>query len=77
RTRHPAPGLAGGGDGAAGTVLINDQVADNRAQHHLKSGDTILLATPGGGGYGPADQRDGAAAARDRDLGYVEAEDEP
>ncbi len=76
RTRHAAPGLAQGGEGAAGSVAINDQVIDNRAQHQLKFGDSIIIATPGGGGYGPVGQRDKAAAARDRRLGYVEPEDE-
>jgi len=31
----------------------------------------LRLETPGGGGYGAADQRDPAAVARDVALGYV------
>jgi N-methylhydantoinase B len=37
----------------------------------LKLGDTIVLRTPGGGGYGPPRERDKALAKRDRALGYV------
>ncbi|WP_266064495.1 hydantoinase B/oxoprolinase family protein [Brucella intermedia] len=52
RLRHPAPGLAGGGEGGKGAVKINEADVDARAPHHLKAGDTIRLVTPGGGGFG-------------------------
>ncbi len=71
RTRHGAPGLAGGGTGQVGSVQINGAEADNRAQHHLQRGDRILIATPGGGGYGPVSERSEDAAAHDRRQGYV------
>jgi N-methylhydantoinase B len=32
----------------------------------------VLLRTPGGGGYGPAAERDPALVERDRALGYDE-----
>ena len=37
----------------------------------LRRGDRVRLETPGGGGYGPAAERDPARAERDRRLGYV------
>jgi N-methylhydantoinase B len=37
----------------------------------LKRGERVRLETPGGGGYGPADDRSDADRARDRALGYV------
>ncbi|MBT4486923.1 MAG: hydantoinase B/oxoprolinase family protein, partial [Rhodospirillaceae bacterium] len=52
RTRYGAPGLAGGEDGEVGSVQINGVEVDNRAQHHLETGARIMIATPGGGGYG-------------------------
>ena len=71
RTRHPAPGLAGGSDGEVGAVEINGVEADNRAQHHLQKGDRILIATPGGGGYGSSVERDKDLIAADLQHGYV------
>ncbi|MDP6831219.1 MAG: hydantoinase B/oxoprolinase family protein [Alphaproteobacteria bacterium] len=75
RTRHAAPGLAGGGDGEVGAVEINGVEADNRAQHHLERGDRILIATPGGGGYGSPEARDEARIAEDLRQGYVRGDD--
>jgi N-methylhydantoinase B len=70
RTKFAAPGFEGGGDGGLGDVQINGVSIDNRRQHVLKRGDVVLVRTPGAGGYGPAAQRDPAAAERDRALGY-------
>ena len=72
RLKFAAPGLAGGGEGALGEVLVNGKpLADSRAQVILACGDTLLLRTPGGGGFGAAAKRDPAAAERDHKLGYV------
>ena len=40
----------------------------------LKRGQSVRLETPGGGGYGPASERDPAAVARDVALGYITEE---
>jgi N-methylhydantoinase B len=45
---------------------------DHRRQHVVSRGDTVLLRTPGGGGYGSPAERDPALVARDRALGYAE-----
>lgn len=37
----------------------------------LTQGQSVKLETPGGGGYGPADQRSASAIQRDIDLGYL------
>ena len=72
RLKFGAPGLAGGGAGALGEVLINDRpIADSRVQVILSPGDTLLLRTPGGGGYGGASLRDPQAVERDRRLGFL------
>ena len=52
RTRVPAPGFAGGGDGAVGDVQINGESINHRTQHILSKGDRVRVRTPGGGGYG-------------------------
>src|SRR5215468_11062731 len=44
RTKIAAPGFAGGGDGGRGDVQINGRVIDNRIQHILQRGDTILVS---------------------------------
>lgn len=71
RTRFAAPGLGGGGDGGLGVVKVNGTEVDSRLQRTLAKGDTILMSTPGGGGYGPPAERSRDACERDRRLGYV------
>ncbi|CAB3708272.1 Acetophenone carboxylase delta subunit [Achromobacter deleyi] len=73
RLKVAAPGLGGGEPGALGRVLINGQAIDSRRTHVLQPGDEVTLCTPGGGGYGPAAQRDAAGLRQDRLQGYVAA----
>jgi N-methylhydantoinase B len=73
RTKHAAPGFAGGADGGLGDVELNGVSIDHRKQYVLKAGDRVLVRTPGGGGYGRAKQRNPKLAARDRERGYVSA----
>jgi N-methylhydantoinase B/oxoprolinase/acetone carboxylase alpha subunit len=72
RTRVRAPGLAGGGPGGAGAVEINGRTVNHRLQHVLQRGDTVLLRLPGGGGYGPAAERDPRLVELDERPGYAE-----
>jgi N-methylhydantoinase B len=72
RTRVPAPGFEGGAPGGLGDVQVNGRSINHRAQHVLRRGDTVLLRTPGGGGYGPAAEREPGRVARDRAAGYLE-----
>jgi N-methylhydantoinase B len=74
RTIFPAFGIEGGQAGAPGMLRINGQVSDPKRQYVLKQGDTVLLATPGGGGHGDPALRDPAAIAADRAGGYVTVE---
>lgn len=53
-------GLAGGADGAAGTTTVHradgtTQTLGPTASAHLAAGDAITIATPGGGGFSPAE----------------------
>ena len=73
RTRAEAAplGLAGGGAGTPGVVLINGQPVDPKAQHVIAPGATVELRTPGGGGYGPPAARSAARIEADHIDGYV------
>jgi N-methylhydantoinase B len=53
RPEAAAPGIAGGGPGAPGVVLINGHPVDPKRQHVIDPGDRVELRTPGGGGFGP------------------------
>ena len=71
RTRVPAPGLNGGEAGGLGAVQINGVEHDPRGVYFLERGDVLLVRTPGGGGFGPADAREYAERARDEAYEYV------
>ncbi|RYI92609.1 MAG: hydantoinase B/oxoprolinase family protein, partial [Acetobacteraceae bacterium] len=66
-----APGLAGGGTGVPGAVLIDGVPVDPKRQHILAPGSTVELRTPGGGGFGVLAQRDSQLVQQDRDDGLV------
>jgi N-methylhydantoinase B len=51
--KSPTAGLAGGGSGKPGQLVINGEKTDPTAPRILKAGDRILMETAGGGGYGP------------------------
>jgi N-methylhydantoinase B len=71
RCRFPAPGMRGGEPGARGEVRIDGVDVDYRQNVVLKKGQKVLLRTPGGGGMGPAQERDASAAESDLRQGYV------
>jgi N-methylhydantoinase B len=52
RTREPASGFAGGGDGQVGALLVNGEARMTRTPMTLRPGDELEILTPGGGGYG-------------------------
>jgi N-methylhydantoinase B len=79
RSVTPAWGLFGGADGAAPRVVLNPGRPDER--HLLKAnalpvraGDVLRCESGGGGGYGPAAERDQDAVARDLAQGLVSAQ---
>ncbi|HEU5424401.1 MAG TPA: hydantoinase B/oxoprolinase family protein [Nitrolancea sp.] len=74
RLRRPADGLLGGGPGASGQVLLNGAPINPKRQIVVKGGDTLLLATPGGGGFGEPPERDQQALAQDLANGLVAPE---
>jgi len=71
RTKFAAPGIRGGGEGALGEVLINQQPINTRVPQVLQPGDEVTLRTPGGGGYGLSAQRDIGRKHHDLEMGYI------
>jgi len=78
RGRYAPPGVAGGGEGALNKFRYEQDDGDKSPPMtskmvgiKIKQGQHLHLETPGGGGYGPALERDPAAVARDVALGYV------
>ena len=80
-TKHViAPeGAAHGGKGRTGDIVINPgrdgekHLPTRYADYPLKGGDTFVLDTPGGGGFGEAFSRDPALVVTDVNEGYVTA----
>jgi N-methylhydantoinase B len=72
RTRHPARGFRGGEPGAVGEVLIDGVAPLNpKAEQLVPPGALVEVRLPGGGGYGPAADRDPGLVAADLREGYV------
>jgi N-methylhydantoinase B len=75
RVRHPARGRNGGAKGAATKVAREDGTElPGKGRSRVPEGGRVLLAFPGGGGYGDPANRDRAAVIRDLRLGYVSEE---
>jgi N-methylhydantoinase B len=73
RTRaETAPaGIAGGGSGAFGELLIDGTRVDPKSQYFVDPGGMVLIRTPGGGGFGPLTRRAPERSENDRVDGYV------
>ncbi len=55
-------------------MRINGAAVNPKTRHSLRKGDTVLLKTPEGGGYGEPALRGAAAVEKDRELGYARPE---
>jgi N-methylhydantoinase B len=77
RQVNPAKGEAGGGDGAVGSFVLDPGTDGERKlssaiqELKLPRGALLRIATPGGGGFGPAQIRDGDRVARDLNEGRI------
>ncbi len=75
RVNHPARGRDGGEDGAPGVVALDDGTQLRpKGWQHVPAGRRLILKAPGGGGFGPADERHEDAHAADQLAGYLEKE---
>lgn len=76
RVDHPARGRRGGGPGAPTTIAQDDGTPmKGKGKQFVPHGRRVMMAFPGGAGYGPPEARDAGAVARDLALGYISAED--
>ena len=75
RVDHPAQGRCGGGQGAATTIAQDDGTAmRGKGKQFFPHGRKVMMAFPGGAGYGPSSERSAAAVKRDLARGYISAE---
>jgi len=71
------PGVLGGQDGAPNKIVVQQGDSKTIPDHvskgegfKLQVGDSIEVWTPGGGGYGPADEREMGKIKEDERQGY-------
>ncbi|MFO1088127.1 MAG: hydantoinase B/oxoprolinase family protein [Hyphomicrobiales bacterium] len=72
RVRHPARGRRGGLAGAPTTIAQDDGTAmKGKGKQFVPHGRKVMMAFPGGAGYGAPAERDPARVRRDLALGYI------
>lgn len=75
RVNHPANGRRGGAEGASTTIAQDDGSAmRGKGKQFVPHGRKVMMAFPGGAGYGEPKERDDAAVKRDLARGYISAE---
>ena len=75
RVNHPAKGRQGGKDGGATTIAQDDGSPMNgKGKQFVPHGRRVVLAFPGGAGYGDPSQRDHEHVKRDLARGYITVE---
>ena len=75
RGEHPARGRRGGGPGAATTIAQDDGTTMRvKGKQFVPHGRKVMMAFPGGAGYGKPEDRDPELVKRDLARGYISAE---
>jgi N-methylhydantoinase B len=75
RVNHPARGRRGGGAGAPTTIEQDDGSAMNgKGKQFVAHGRKVVMAFPGGAGYGDPSERSVDLVKRDLSRGYITAE---
>ena len=74
RVDHPARGRQGGQNGASMTISRSDgSPMKGKGKQFVPAGERVLLAMPGGAGYGDPGERDPQLVKRDLRRGYISA----
>ena len=72
RVNHPARGREGGRDGGPTSITLDDgTILRGKGRQSIPFGRRVMLALPGGGGYGDPRHRDPALVRRDVAAGYI------
>lgn len=71
RTETSPSGLAGGEDGSRARMTRNGKALKPKVQVAIQKGDRMVIRTAGGGGYGPATERDPKRLRADLRTGLV------
>ncbi len=73
RINNPAQGRMGGLPGAAGRIHIagSDEALPGKGEVMIKTGETLVFETPGGGGFGEPSARAAEDLAQDLETGVV------
>ncbi|MBO9429290.1 hydantoinase B/oxoprolinase family protein [Sulfitobacter sp. R18_1] len=75
RVDHPARGRQGGKPGAPTTIARDDGTPmRGKGKQFVPHGAKVMMAFPGGAGYGPAEERPKELVKRDLLRGYISAE---
>ena len=75
RVNHPARGRRGGQIGGATTIGQDDgTVMRGKGKQFVPHGRRVMMAFPGGAGYGNPADRDPKLVRRDLALGYISAD---
>ncbi len=75
RVNHPAQGRRGGGAGAATTIVQDDGTPMNgKGKQFVAHGRKVMMAFPGGAGYGDPKERSVDLVKRDLARGYISAD---
>ncbi|MFK7837373.1 MAG: hydantoinase B/oxoprolinase family protein [Sulfitobacter sp.] len=76
RVNTPARGRHGGLSGACGRIRIGNDSPDlpGKGAFRIKAGERLIFDTPGGGGFGPPQDRAPEALRRDLDAGLISPE---
>ena len=75
RVDHPALGRRGGGAGGSTTIVQDDGTPMNgKGKQFVPHGRRVVMAFPGGAGYGDAKDRPAADVRRDLARGYISAQ---
>lgn len=74
RYRYPPEGLFGGLAGGRARFLVNGEQGNPYGLTQLKPGDVVTMDAAGGGGYGPAHEREPERVREDVENGYVSIE---